>query len=445
MPRARVVSVLGLGFGDCGKGLFTDALARRLGAHTVVRFNGGAQAGHTVRLPDGRVHTFAQIGAAAFVPGVCTLLAHPVVVDPLALEVEARRLAAAGVPDALGRVEVDLRCRVLTPFHAALGRLRERARGAGAHGTTGLGIGEAVRESLERPDEVLRFGDLADRPRVIDKLEALRARGLAEARELRKAAEEGGTDLDILEGAGLPVRWWEAAAPLAGLGRRGDERLGSRLNLEGAVLFEGAQGLLLDEHHGFHPHTTWSSPHPREVEALLDASGGAEVRHFGVLRAYLTRHGPGPLPTEDAGLSRLPEPDNRDDGWQGRFRRGHPDGVLARYASHVAGGLDGLLLSHLDAMESGAALRWCEAYDLPGRTGVPARISRLETPPPGDLEARARITQELAAARPRYVPEVLRRPEALVERLEAAVGCRVRLGSWGPTHAHVKDLAGLES
>ena len=96
MSSTRLVSLLGLGFGDCGKGLFTDYLCRHWGAHTVVRFNGGAQAGHNVVLPDGRHHTFAQFGAGSFVPGVVTLLAYPVIVHPTALLVEDAYLRRAG-------------------------------------------------------------------------------------------------------------------------------------------------------------------------------------------------------------------------------------------------------------------------------------------------------------------------------------------------------------
>src|SRR3954468_4538538 len=136
MREAPPVAVLvGLGFGDCGKGLFTDALCRRWPVHTVVRFNGGAQAGHNVVLPDGRHHTFSQFGAGTFVPGVRTLLAAPVVVHPTALLVEDAVLRGAGVHDALARLTIAATCRLTTPYHQAAGRLRERLRGTQAHGS----------------------------------------------------------------------------------------------------------------------------------------------------------------------------------------------------------------------------------------------------------------------------------------------------------------------
>ena len=154
-PRAFIVT--GLGFGDCGKGTVTDALTRRFDARLVVRFNGGAQAGHNVVLPDGRHHTFAQFGAGTFVEGVRTHLASHVVVHPTALAVEADYLARGGVPDALSRLTADPRCLVTTPFHQAAGRLRERLSG---HGTCGVGVGETMRDALAHADDAIRLGAL---------------------------------------------------------------------------------------------------------------------------------------------------------------------------------------------------------------------------------------------------------------------------------------------
>ena len=127
MSATRFASVLGLGFGDCGKGRFVDALTRRWKAHTVARFNGGAQAGHNV-VDGARHHTFSQFGSGTFVPGVATLLLDPVVVHPTALLVEAEALARVGIHDALARLMVDAQCRVTTPYHQAAGRPRSSSR-----------------------------------------------------------------------------------------------------------------------------------------------------------------------------------------------------------------------------------------------------------------------------------------------------------------------------
>ena len=142
----RVSIVVDLGFGDAGKGLVTDALVRRDGAGLVVRYNGGAQAGHNVVTREGQHHTFAQFGAGSFVPGVRTFLAHPFVLHPTALLVEGDLLRARGVGDIFERLRVSERARVITPFHQAMNRLRELARGEARHGSCGVGVGETVQD-----------------------------------------------------------------------------------------------------------------------------------------------------------------------------------------------------------------------------------------------------------------------------------------------------------
>ena len=131
-PGLRAFAVVDLGFGDAGKGLLTDFLVRRTGASVVVRFNGGAQAGHNVVTSDGRHHTFSQLGAGSFVSGVRTFLSRDVVVHPTALLREAEALREKGVRGALERVAISEHARIVTPYHQALNRLRELARGPDA-------------------------------------------------------------------------------------------------------------------------------------------------------------------------------------------------------------------------------------------------------------------------------------------------------------------------
>jgi len=393
-----IAAILGLGFGDCGKGLFVDALCRRWGAHTVVRFNGGAQAGHNVVLPDGRHHTFSQVGSGAFV-GAATVLASPVVVHPSALAVEVERLEALGVDPT---VLVDARCRVNTPFHQAAGRLRERRLG---HGTCGVGVGETVRHELEHPENVLRYGDLVHPALTMQKLDAIR-------RDLEAVADPAQPDeATVLTDPGVSERWLLRVTPLL---RRfppaSPARVAERLNRPGTVIFEGAQGALLDEDAGFHPHTTWSRVRFDVADAIATEAGvGGDVLHLGVLRTCATRHGPGPFPTWDPALDVLPEPHNAGDGWQGPFRRGHPDAVLLRYARSFVGRLDGLLVSHLDDVDR-VELRWCEAWDR----------------------------DDPFTAVPRHAPGRLGRADVL-ERYAETLGCPVRYTSVGPTWEDVRE------
>lgn len=456
MPSSRVVSLLGLGFGDCGKGLFTDYLCRQWQAHTVVRFNGGAQAGHNVVLPDGLHHTFSQFGAGAFVPGTFTVLAHPVVVHPGALLIEAGVLARAGVPQPLGRMIIDARCRVTTPFHQAAGRMRELRRGAAAHGSCGVGVGETVAHGLEHPGQILHYADLARPAVAFAKLESIRhtLRTAFEA-DCPVLSEHAAYQAEwrILEDASMSQRWLEQidalarvappAAPLA---------LAQRLQLPGTVLFEGAQGVLLDEWCGFHPHTTWSSIHPESVEAVArDAGYEGRIEHLGILRTYLTRHGNGPMPTHDPLLSHLPEPHNASGGWQGAFRRGHPDAVLLRYALACAGPLDALLVSHLDVFEREPGLRWCTGYRIPcaqheherdlcSIDPVTGLVHGLRAGRAHDLAHQQRLGALLATAVPHYSAQPIAGAGSFIAELEALSGLRVLFGSHGPTHECVEAV-----
>lgn len=451
MGSVRLVSVLGLAFGDCGKGLFTDYLCRHWKAHTVVRFNGGAQAGHNVVLPGGRHHTFSQFGAGSFVPGTVTVLAYPVVVHPTALLVENDYLRRAGVPDALSRLVIDGRCRVTTPFHQAAGRMRELERGAAAHGSCGVGVGETVRHALEHPGQAMRYADLVS-PAALEQLEAIRqALRLSFERTCKVPHNQRAYDaeLAVLSDPSLSARWIEQARRLTQrVPPAGRDRVAQRLHLDGTVVFEGAQGVLLDENCGFHPHTSWSSISTAAVEAVAaDAGQTTRIHHLGALRTYLTRHGHGPLPTHDPLLDKLYEPYNRPGVWQGEFRRGHPDALLLRYALAQVGELDGLLVSHLDVFRHAPGLRWCTAYhnehygdsgDVCVRERESGLVLALRPSRQPDLGHQMRLAQLVSHVRPRYESQVIVTEDQFIAELEAVAGLPVLFGSHGPTHETVR-------
>ncbi|MDA7418565.1 adenylosuccinate synthetase [Xenophilus arseniciresistens] len=437
----RYIALLGLGFGDCGKGVFTDYLCRRLGAHTVVRFNGGAQAGHNVVLPDGRHHTFSQWGAGSLAGKVATVLATPVVVHPHALVYEAAALQAVGMVQPFARLHIDAHCRVTTPLHQAAGRLREWARGSAAHGSCGVGVGETVLQGLRDPDAALRYGDLVSAPRVRAKLAALREALQRDADLHHVSTSAAQAEWRVLRDESLAERWLDAIAPvLHGCPPASKEAIAHRLTRPGTVVLEGAQGVLLDERHGFHPHTTWSSVSTDAVQAVLADLGITRQAHrLGVLRSYLTRHGAGPLPTHDEALNVLAEPHNADEGWQGRFRRGHPDAVLLAYAVRAVGTLDGLVASHLDVFERTPLLRWCTGYrSTHAAPDDGALLRQLPVGTPGDLTHNAALTQLLFNAQPVYDPLPLQSVAQWQSAVEACTGLPVLLGSHGPTHADVR-------
>ena len=402
-----------LGFGDSGKGTLTDTLVERLGAGWVVRFNGGAQAGHNVVLADGRHHTFSQFGAATFQPGVRTFLSRYMVIHPGGLLEEARALSKKGVPDAMERLHIDPEARVITPFHQAANRLREVLRGEARHGSCGLGVGETMHHSLEYSGEGVVARDLADPSDLERKLARIQQRYWSEFRPWRRELAEhplAKSELETLESAEATELF--LAQALAVAGRVGEERPRS-----GVVVFEGAQGVLLDEWRGFHPYTTWSTCTFDNALDLLSEWGGQAVR-LGVIRSYLTRHGAGPFPTEDVDL-KLAEPHNAWGPWQEGFRRGWLDLPLLRYAVEACGGVDGLAVTHLDC---------CVAHDWHVATGYRGgqepELGRFR-----DLEYQQRLTRRLQQTEVEY--QSVCGAEQLLELLAGTAPVAVE--SWGPT------------
>ncbi len=404
------VVVVDLGYGDAGKGTVVDWLCSRADAepvHAVVRFNGGAQAAHNVVTSDGRHHAFAQFGSGSFIPGVRTHLSRFVLVDPLALAGEAAHLASLGVRDALDRVTVDRDALLATPYHRAANRARELARGDRRHGSCGMGIGETASYALDHPADAPRAGDCTA-PRTLErKLNALRDR----------LTDELGP-LDAPPVSGVRDAYQAFAERVAMVD---SSHLGQLLRA-GPVVFEGAQGVLLDEWHGFHPYTTWSTTTFANAETLL-AEEDMTATRLGVIRCYMTRHGRGPFATEDPTLD-LPDPHNGQNTWQGAFRVGHLDAVALRYAMEVTGGVDALALTHLDIAERRRDLRLCRAYEVDG-----ARLERLAPGRTGDLEHQERLTKLLLRAHPIYDDPDSDWPEIA----EVIIGAPAILCSFGPT------------
>ena len=447
------VIVVDLGYGDAGKGTIVDWLCARgtrsaqgCPVQAVVRFNGGAQAAHHVHArggeQSGEPHAFAQFGSGTFTHGTRTFLSRFMLVDPLALVAEAEHLANLGVPDPFGLVAIDRDALLTTPYHRAANQAREEARDDGRHGSCGMGIGETASYALTYPEDAPRAADMTT-PRTLErKLDLLRDRLTKELAGLNGMPELASLPEFRTVIGGLPP-----AADVAAVYRTVADRVTltgdgylTKLLEAGPVVFEGAQGVLLDEWRGFHPYTTWSTTTFEIAEALLREAGqpGAATR-LGVTRTYQTRHGPGPFPTEDPAL-RIAERHNANGRWQGPFRLGHLDALALRYAGEVAGGVDEIALTHLDCAEDHEGeLRICRAYDLSG-----GRVQRIEPGPSRDLAFQESLAGTLLKACPVYDPaervtaadwpdavaEILRAPVSVVSR-----GPAVTDKAWRPRNA----------
>lgn len=386
---ATAYVVVGLGFGDEGKGSICDFLTRKHNSNLTVRFNGGAQCAHNVVTDDGRHHTFSQFGSGTFA-GARTHLSRYMLFNPVTLIPEARHLIESGVADPYSRLTVEVGAMLTTPFHIAANRIRELARNGSHHGTCGMGIGETMAyawacgegkwgdttAAFPYAAEVPFACDLKEPARLRKKLALLRERLKAEVEPLynpaSKAMQPEWEMLDDFEGT-MAVFQPYVDRVVKNVGIVMPEWLDEELKKDQTIVFEGAQGALLDENHGFHPHTTWSTTTFANAESLVRRVKGVKKTRVGVLRGYMTRHGAGPFVTEDKDVA-VPESEhNGRGGWQGEFRMGHFDALMANYALEICGGVDELALTCLDHL--GGPIK--AAWEYTSRSTGHARFDRM--------------------------------------------------------------------
>src|SRR5215467_7952679 len=313
MKPRTATAVIGANFGDEGKGLVVDVVVARDPDAAVIRFNGGAQAGHTVVADDGRRHVFSHFGAGSF-RGAATFLTRFFVVQPAIFVREAAELAAIGVKPV---VFADPDAQVTTPFDVFINQWVEETRGGTRHGSVGVGFGETIeRLELGYP---LAVRDLGDDRYVMEILARIRdvwlpirlaKLGVPFTAERRNAAADPAVLRRYLEQIHI-LRRNASPAPIdAVLARRN-------------IVFEGAQGLLLDMDRGLKfPHVTRSNTGLRNVLALATDARIDRLDVVYMTRAYLTRHGAGPLPNEVPKLAfaDVNDPTNLPNPWQGALR-----------------------------------------------------------------------------------------------------------------------------
>jgi adenylosuccinate synthase len=309
----KASAVIGANFGDEGKGLITDFLAAKDAARTlVVRFNGGAQAGHTVVTPDGRRHVFHHFGAGSLA-GSRTFLSRYFIANPFLWHKERQELPELAEP-----MTIDRRAILTTPFDMLVNQEAERYRGSQRHGSCGIGINETVERCA---------GPLASHVADIERPNRLREllNEIAE-RSLSRLEQLGVTPspffLEMVASVGLIESYLEKCEQF----RRANRLVADSTMLGNFehVIFEGAQGLLLDERHRFFPHVTRSLTGIHNVVRIAEEIGLQELKSIYVTRAYMTRHGAGPFPTERLGMS-FTDPTNAPNEWQGALRFGDLD------------------------------------------------------------------------------------------------------------------------
>jgi adenylosuccinate synthase len=422
----KATVVVDLGFGDAGKGKVVDFLCRQQRGALVVRYCGGPQAAHNVVTWDGKHHTFSQFGAGTLA-GSSTYLSKFMMVNPLNAFKEAEHLRSVGVKDPFSMLHVDTRAMVLTPAHKSLNRLRELSRGIDRHGSTGEGVGEGrIHQSHSGWESVLRVGHLTDR--VLSQV--MLERFLRYAKDAVGEFEVPRTvDKDMwgqaMENILYPKmkEWLDAYADF---GNVVQIEAGNPLRNYENIVFEGAQGVLLDEQFGFHPYTTWSKTTRHNALELLSGTGTRRnVTVLGVIRSYTTRHGPGPMVTEDFHMTRdIPELHNGAGVWQGAWRNGHLDLPVLQYAI-TASDVDGLAVTHMDRVPD-EGMPICTSYDAP--SGVV----------PGDYYLGGRDTTLLMKD---FLPVLTNvSKSAYLDMIEHHLSRPVVLTSYGPTAHETRVL-----
>jgi adenylosuccinate synthase len=405
-PESRVVVVVGAQWGDEGKGKLVDVLAER--ADWVVRYQGGANAGHTVDLGD-RSFVLHQIPSGILHPGVRCAIGNGVVLDPDTLFDEIDGLVKAGV-DVEGRLYVSEHAHLVLPYHKAVDGASASSK---AIGTTGRGIGPAYEDKIGRRG--VRVVDLRhpERLREIVEKGAAHARGM-----LSRDGSDKVVDVDAV--LSLLARLSERLLPLAddvGLTVHRAVRAGA------AVLLEGAQGSLLDIDHGTYPFVTSSNTTAGGAAVGVGIGPNAIDRVLGVVKAYTTRVGNGPLPTElDEPLqSQVRTLGNEFGATTGRPRRcGWFDALVVKYATRV-NGLSDLAVTKLDVLDTLDKLGVCVGYEIDGELHeeFPGDLMKLDCVKPKyewfDGWKRSTATARTLSDLPSEARRYLDRIEALVE------------------------------
>jgi adenylosuccinate synthase len=370
------VVVIGAQWGDEGKGKIVDWLSER--ADIVVRFQGGHNAGHTLVI-NGVTYKLSLLPSGVVRPGKLSIIGNGVVVDPWHLASEIAGLGKQGVQIGPDNLKIAENATLILPLHRELDQLREAAAGGQKIGTTGRGIGPAYEDKVGR--RAIRVQDLRNPGNLGPKIDRL----LVHHNALRKGLGQPLVDKDALIGELTAIApkilpyvdtVWETLDRARRAGKR--------------ILFEGAQGALLDIDHGTYPFVTSSNTIAAQAATGSGMGPGAIGTVLGLAKAYTTRVGSGPFPTELIGPDGEPDEIGQLLGERGREfgvvtgrkrRCGWFDSVLVRQVVKVSG-IDGIALTKLDILDPLPEIKVCVAYDLDGQ-----RLDRL----PAGMNQQARV------------------------------------------------------
>ena len=417
------VAVIGAQWGDEGKGKIVDWLSER--ADVIARFQGGHNAGHTLVI-GGTVYKLHALPSGVVRPGKLSVIGNGVVLDPWHLAEEIEGIRAQGVEITPETLMIAENAPLILPLHGELDRAREEAAGRSNSvsriGTTGRGIGPAYEDKVGR--RAVRVADFADPATLVARVD----RALVHHDALRR-----GLGMDPVDRDGLMSRLAEIAPRILPFAAPVWKVLDERRRAGRRILFEGAQGALLDIDFGTYPFVTSSNVIAGQAATGVGLGPGAIGYVLGIVKAYTTRVGEGPFPTElqDSDGERLGERGHEFGTTTGRKRRcGWFDAVLVRQTCATSG-VHGIALTKLDVLDGFERLRICTGYRIGDRTldHLPTAAAEQAacTPVYEEMEgwaestAGARSWAELPAAAIKYV-----------RRVEELIGCPVALLSTSP-------------
>ncbi|MBK1724303.1 adenylosuccinate synthase [Thiocystis violacea] len=413
------VVVIGTQWGDEGKGKVVDLLTDRAAA--VVRFQGGHNAGHTLVI-DGTKTVLHLVPSGILRDGVRCLIGNGVVLSPEALFEELDMLDKAGVP-ARERLGISAACPLILPYHIALDHARERARGSKAIGTTGRGIGPAYEDKTSRRG--IRLGELLDAEHFKERLrEVLEYHNFTLEHYFKADSVDYSAVLDQALAHAEQLRPLVVDVP----------GLLHALRAEGKdVLFEGAQGALLDIDHGTYPYVT-SSTTTAGGAASGSGVGPRDLDYvLGIVKAYTTRVGAGPFPTElhDADGDRLGQRGNEFGATTGRKRRCGWLDMVALKRSFAINSVTGICITKLDVLDGMQTVKICTGYDMDGEelTAPPVGADAFARCQPKYIECPGWSESTVGAASMDALPANAR---AYLETIEKLSGLPIDLISTGP-------------
>ncbi|GHF12271.1 adenylosuccinate synthetase [Amycolatopsis deserti] len=413
------IVLIGAQWGDEGKGKATDLLGDRV--QWVVRYQGGNNAGHTVVLPNGENFALHLIPSGILTPGVTNVIGNGVVVDPGVLLDELDGLEKRGVDTS--RLLLSADAHLIMPYHVAIDKVTERYLGSRKIGTTGRGIGPCYQDKIARVG--VRVQDLLDEKIFRQKVEAaLEFKNQVLVKVYNRKALDADQVADEVLAAGEKFAH-----------RIADTRLQLNKALEAGetILLEGSQGTLLDVDHGTYPFVTSSNPTAGGASAGSGIGPGRITTVLGILKAYTTRVGSGPFPTElnDAMGEHLRKAGGEFGVTTGRSRRtGWFDAVIARYATRVNGITD-YFLTKLDVLSGLERVPICVGYEVDGFRTEDMPMTQT------DVHHAVPIYEELPGwwediSHCRTFEELPANAQAYVERIEELSQARVSAIGVGP-------------